>query len=48
VTSLDEMKLRMVAAIETVTPQMPEITWREIQYRLDILRATKVAHVEVF
>jgi hypothetical protein len=47
VTSLDEMKLRIVAAIETVTPQMLENTWREIEYRLDILRATKGAHIEV-
>jgi hypothetical protein len=28
VTSLDELKLRFVAAIETVTPQMLENTWR--------------------
>jgi hypothetical protein len=33
VTSLDELKLRIVAAIETVTPQMLENTWREIEYR---------------
>jgi hypothetical protein len=32
-----------VAAIETVTPQMLENTWRET----DILRAMKVVHVEV-
>jgi transposase-like protein len=37
-----------VAAIETVTPQMLENTCREIECRLDILRATKGAHVEVF
>jgi hypothetical protein len=47
VTSLDELKLRIVAAIETVTPHMLENTCREIEYRLDILRATKGAHVEV-
>jgi hypothetical protein len=47
VTSLDELKLRIVAAIETVTPQMLENTWRETEYRLDILRATKGANVEV-
>jgi hypothetical protein len=47
VTSLDELKLRIVAAVETVTPQMLENTWREIEYRLDILRATKGTHVEV-
>jgi transposase-like protein len=34
------------AVIETVTPQM-ENTCREIEYRLDILRATKGAHVQV-
>jgi hypothetical protein len=47
VTSLDELKLRIVAAIETVTLQMLENTWREIEYRLYILRATKGAHIEV-
>jgi hypothetical protein len=47
VTSLDELKLRIVAATETVTPQMLENTWREIEYRLDVLRARKGALVEV-
>jgi hypothetical protein len=47
VTSLDELKLRIVAAIETITPQMLENTWREIEYCLDILHATKGAHIEV-
>jgi hypothetical protein len=36
-----------VAAIETVTLQKLENTWRETEYRLDILRAMKDAHVEV-
>jgi hypothetical protein len=47
VTSLDELKLRIVAEIETVTPQMLENTWREIEYRFDILRVTKGARVQV-
>jgi hypothetical protein len=47
VTSLDERKLKIVAAIETVTPQMLENTWKEIEYRLGILRAKKGTHVEV-
>jgi hypothetical protein len=42
-----EPKLRIVAAIETVTPQILENTWKEVEYRLDILRGTKGAHVEV-
>jgi hypothetical protein len=47
VTSLDELKLRIVAVIERVTLQMLENTWREIEYPLDILRAKKGTYVEV-
>jgi hypothetical protein len=47
VTSFNELKLTIVTAIETVTPQKLENTWKEIDYRLDILRAIKGAHVEV-
>jgi hypothetical protein len=47
VNSFDDPKLRIVAAIETLTPQMLENTWREIEYRLDVLRVMKGAHVEV-
>jgi DNA-binding transcriptional MerR regulator len=36
----------VVAAIETVTPQMLENTCRETEYRLDILKSMKGAHVE--
>jgi hypothetical protein len=46
VTSLDELKLR-IAAIETVTPQRLVNAWKEIDYRLYILRATKDARAEV-
>jgi hypothetical protein len=46
-TSLDELKLRIVAAIETVTLQMLENTWRETEYRLDILHERKCENVEV-
>jgi hypothetical protein len=47
VTSLDGLKLRIVAEIKTVTPQMLENTWTETEYCLDILRAMKSVHVEV-
>jgi hypothetical protein len=47
VTSRNEVKLRIVAAIETVTLQMLENTWREIKYHLDFLCATKGAYIEV-
>jgi len=32
----------------TITEDMLKNTWREIDYRLDVLRATKGAHVEVY
>ncbi|GBM18326.1 hypothetical protein AVEN_106022-1 [Araneus ventricosus] len=47
VPSLDEMKRRIVTAIQNVTPQMLENTWREIEFRLDVLRATKGSHVQI-
>jgi hypothetical protein len=47
VTSLDVLKLRIVAATGTVTPQMLQNIKKEIDYRLDILRAKKDAHVEI-
>jgi hypothetical protein len=47
VTSLDELMLRIVAAIETVTPQILENTRKEIEHRLDILHAKIGARVEV-
>ena len=35
-------------AFATITEDMLENTWRENYYRLDVLRATKGAHVEVY
>ena len=32
----------------TITEDMLQNTWTEIDYRLDVLRATKGAHVEVY
>jgi hypothetical protein len=45
-TSLDELKLRIIVAIETVAAQMLENTRRETEYRLDIL-LKKGAHFDV-
>jgi hypothetical protein len=35
-------------AFATITEDMLENTWREIDYRLDALRATNGAHIEVY
>ncbi|GBN47039.1 hypothetical protein AVEN_123266-1 [Araneus ventricosus] len=44
---LDELKRRIVTVIQNVTPQMLKNTWREIEFRLDVLRATKGTHVQI-
>jgi len=42
------LKARITDGIATVTEDMLENTWREIDYQLDVLRATKGALVEVY
>jgi hypothetical protein len=58
VTFLDELNLRIVAAIETVTQQMLKNTWRQIEYLLDIYRIhsiynrnfeyTTISHIQFY
>jgi len=48
VPDITNLKARITKAFATVTEDMLENTWREIHYRLDVLRATKGAHVEVY
>jgi len=48
VPDITNLKARITDAFVTVTEDMLENTWREIDYRLDVLRATKGAHVEVY
>ncbi|KFM71424.1 hypothetical protein X975_15209, partial [Stegodyphus mimosarum] len=47
VAIIDDLKARITTAIASVDADMLAGTWREIEYRLYILRATKGAHVEV-
>jgi len=48
VTDIANLKARITDAFATVTEDMLENTWREIDYRLDVLHATKGAYVEVY
>ena len=48
VSDITNLKARITDAFATITEDMLENTWREIDYRLDVLRATKGAHVEVY
>jgi len=42
------LKARITDAFATMTEYMLENTWRETDCRLEVLRATKGAHVEVY
>jgi hypothetical protein len=48
VRDINDLKERIIDAIATADSAMLERTWMEIEYRLDVLRATNGAHVEVF
>ena len=48
VPDIANLKARITDAFAAVTEHMLENTWRETDYQLDILRATKGAHVEVY
>ena len=48
VTDLQDLKTRIRNAFELVTVELLERTWREIEYRLDVVRATRGAHIDVY
>ena len=48
VPDITNLKARITDGFATITEDMLENTWRETDYRLDVLRATKGAHVEVY
>jgi hypothetical protein len=43
--SIPELKVRIRTAIETITAYM-QIVWNELDYRVDICRITKGAHIK--
>ena len=44
--NIEEMKQRIIAALETVTEDMLQRVWHELKYRLDVYRVTDGAHIE--
>ena len=48
VPDITNLKARITDAFATITEDILENTWRETDCRLDVLRATKGAHVEVY
>jgi hypothetical protein len=43
---IPEMKVRFRTAIETITADMLQIVWNEIDYPVDVCRITNGAHKE--
>jgi len=48
VRDIADLKQRIRNAIATIDGPMLQRTWQEIEYRLDVLRATNGAHIEVY
>jgi hypothetical protein len=44
--SIPELKVRIRTAIETITADMLKKVWNELDYRVDVCRITKGAHIE--
>jgi hypothetical protein len=48
VTSINDVKRHIMDSIMTIHADMLLRTWQELDYQLDIIRATKGAHIEVY
>ena len=48
VRDLADLGQRIIEAVELITLHMLINTWQELEYRLDICRATTGAHIEVY
>jgi hypothetical protein len=44
--NIPDMKNRITAAVETITPYLLSRIWQKLDYRLDVCRVTKSAHIE--
>jgi len=43
-SSIPELKVQIRTAIETITADMLQTVWNELDYRVDVCRITKGAH----
>jgi hypothetical protein len=48
INDLQNLKARIRDAVAKVTPNMLQARWSEVEYRLDICRVTKGAHIEIY
>jgi len=47
IRNIQHLQERITSAIETVTRDMIQKTWQEIEFCLDVSRATNGAHIEM-
>jgi len=40
------LKVRIRTAIETITADIPQTFWNELDFRVDVCRITKGAHIQ--
>jgi len=48
IRNIQHLQERITSAVETVTRDMIQKTWQEIEFRLDVSRATNTAHIEMY
>ena len=48
VRDITDLKQRISNAIDTIDEAMLQRTWQGIEYRLDVLRVTNGAHIEMY
>jgi hypothetical protein len=48
INDLQHLNACIIGAVATVTSNMLQATWNEVEYRLDICRATKGAYIEMY
>jgi len=48
IRNIQHLQERITSAIETVTRDMIQKTWKETEFRLDVSRATNGAHIEMY
>ena len=44
--SIPELKVRIGTAIKSITADMLQTVWNELDYRVDVCRITKCSHIE--
>ena len=48
IRNIQQLQERITSAIETITRDTIQKTWQEIEFHLDVSRATNGAHIEMY